>query len=453
MADLLHWEQVCCQKIQVAMKFKYTLLFILITCIAGPLYAKDVHLKNKGAKADGKTKVTQLFQKAIDEVSESGGGKVILSGGTFLTGPIELKSGVELYINADAVLLGSPDLEDYPDRTSTRHFATDSLPRWRNIALIYADEAENIAITGRGVIDCNGKNFVAEKQDTNWTGWKYERSVPYKQSVPRACFFAGCNHVTVRDVTMVNQPAGWSYWIHDCDNVVFDACKIYADVRYPNNDGIHVNSSRDVTISNCIVECGDDAIVIRANNRSLKENKVCERVVVTNCVLRSWSCGVRLGWTNDGVIRNCSFSNIIMHDTSNGIHFYLPPKRLHSNDYGREATLVENITFSDIQMNEIYGSSIYVCVDSDEGTLFKGFRNVTFNNVYCKCLNLPYFSGRKDALVENITFNNCVFEKYDETDFPGDLKRHGAIHIGDPAHNLEYVKNLVLNNSRFTTKP
>ena len=306
-------------------------------------------MKKFGAKADGKTKVTKVLQKAIDTVSESGGGRVILSGGTFLTGAVELKSGVELFIDADAVFLGSPDLEDYPNREETRHFDGDCVPRWRNIALIYADQAYNIAITGRGKIDCNGDVFVASKKDTNWTWWQYDRIVPYEKSVPRACFFAGCTNI-----------------------------------RY---------------------------------------------VTVTNSIFRSWSSGVRLGWTNDGVIRNCVFSNIVMHDTSNAITCFLPNKKInaHTNDYGREATLVENITFSNIQMKEIYGCPIYVYVGKDtEDAFFAGFRNVTFDNIQCSSLCMPYFNGREDAAVENITFNGCRFEKFHDKDFPLNKRQHGA---------------------------
>jgi polygalacturonase len=93
----------------------------MIVC-SGLVKAKDINLKSYGAKADGKTKVTKVLQKAIDEVSNAGGGKVILSGGTFLVTPFELKSGVELHIDADAILLASPDLSDYPDRTDARHY-------------------------------------------------------------------------------------------------------------------------------------------------------------------------------------------------------------------------------------------------------------------------------------------------------------------------------------------
>ena len=243
--------------------------FFLLLMISVGLAAegKDVNVRAYGAKPDGKTKVTEALRRAIDDVHNSGGGKVILSGGVFLTAPIEIKSGVELRIEADAVLLGSPDLEDYKDRPDG-HTVAANLPRLRNAALIYAEEASNIAITGRGTIDANGKHFVREKTASDETAWGYVRTVPNNESVPRVVFFSGCRDVTVTDVTMTGQPAGWSYWIHDCDLVHFDRCKILADVEYPNNDGIHINSSRDVTVSNCVIETGDDAIIVRANNAS-----------------------------------------------------------------------------------------------------------------------------------------------------------------------------------------
>ena len=165
---------------------KRIISILAVLALAGSTIAgaKDIDLKKYGAKADGKTKITEKFQKAIDEVSAAGGGRVILSGGNFVTAPITLKSGVEIYIDADAVLMASPDLEDYPEREGIKHLApSDSLPRWRNVSLIYAEDAENVAISGRGAIDCNGQHFVREKTDPNWTYMKWERTVDPSKSL------------------------------------------------------------------------------------------------------------------------------------------------------------------------------------------------------------------------------------------------------------------------------
>jgi len=427
------------------------ILTIVIIFSAVAAQGKDIDLKKYGAKADGKTKVTAILQKAIDEVSASGGGRVILSGGTFLITPIEIKSGVDLHIEADAVLLASPDIADYPEGENPRHYLSEAMPRFRNASIIYADQAENIAISGRGTIDCNGKAHVKVKDNPDWTGWEFERIHPRRESLPRVVFFAGCRNVTVTDITMTNQPAGWSYWVHDCDMVHFDRCKILADVHYPNNDGIHINCSRNVTVSNCIIETGDDSIVVRANSRSLRENKPCEMVVITNCSLRSWSAGIRLAWTNDGVIRNCTFSNLTIYDTSTGLSIALPPPPTKnydtdSNDYGREPTLIENLTFSNIQMEAFV--PIYGIINPSQEVLCDAIRNLNFTDIDARCLYFPTLTGREENCFEKITFTNCTFEKQTEKEFP-DERRHGATnHIS--SDTFTHVKDIEFNNTKFT---
>lgn len=432
------------------MKRIIILISAILSIAAAAAEAKDVDLRKYGAKGDGKTKVTEKLQKAIDDVSAAGGGRVTLSGGIFLTAPIELKSGVELYIDADATLLASPDLDDYPERENLKHCLTEGMPRFRNVSLIFADEAENIAISGRGTIDVNGKCFVHEKEDPNWKGWKYERNVAPEKSLARVVFFAGCKNVTVKDVTMTNQPAGWSYWINDCDYVIFDRCHIYADVHYPNNDGIHINASRDVTVSNCIIETGDDSIIVRANCRTLKENKPCERVVITNCTLKSWSAAIRIGWTNDGVIRNCTFSNLSIVDSSTGISIYFPSMG-KKNDHGREASLVENLIFSNIVMTEIYSYPIFVWIKQNDKVRIEAIRNCTFDNIRASGLSFPCIQGRPGNLIEDFSFNNCVFEKLEEGSLPGDRMHHGPAATTTLADRdyPKYFRNLVFNNTRF----
>lgn len=389
--------------------------------------AADFDVRGYGAKGDGAAKDTAAIQSAINAANAAGGGRVVLADGAFLSGAIVLKSGVELHIGRTATLLASPDIADFPDFPD-RHTVRENLPRQRSAAFIFADEAQNIAITGSGTIDANGSHHIKEKTQSDWTGWRYERVHDMTNSLPRVVFFAGCRDVDIRDVTMTGQPAGWSYWIHDCDRVRISGLKILANVRYPNNDGIHINCSRDVAISNCIIETGDDALVVRANSRSLKENKPCERVIVSGCILRSWSAGIRIGWTNDGAIRDCSFSNIVMHDTSVGIAFVLPRKKNAPGwtDYGREATLIENLSFANIRMSGIYGRPVLAAIaPAEKGVLVESMRDIRFANVHASGLELPFLAGREDAPLENWTFDNCSFRLLPEDALP-DWKHHGA---------------------------
>ena len=410
----------------------------------------DYSIKNYGAIPDGKTLNTEAIQNAIDACYEGGGGRVVVSDGVYMTGTVVLKSNVELHITANATLLGSPRCEDYPE-FDKKHVIMENLPRGQSACMIFAEECENIAITGMGRIDANGESFI-ELDPSDGAQTLYRRIST--KTPPRVVFFTGCKNVSVADVIMQNQPAGWSYWIHDCDFVTFDRVKIFANVQYPNNDGIHINCSRNVTVSNSIINCGDDSIIIRANSRSLHENKVCERVTVTNCNLTSHSGGVRVGWINDGVIRNCTFSNIVMTDTTVGISVLLPPAYWAPSDYGREETLIENLLFSNIVMDRNYSMPIYIDImGGKEDTNVKAIRNLTFENIRARGLKLPYLRGRADAPIENVQFNNCVFEELDRS-IADDDENHSFImpDAWKDIHtlSLSHVKNITMNNTVFT---
>ena len=404
-------------------------------------------VRNYGAVGDGKTLNTAAIQKAIDDCASKNGGTVLLEDGTYMTGSIVLRSNVNLHIEQNAVLLGSPNCGDYPEKQNLKHVISENLPRTRNASMIFAEDCENISITGMGKIDCNGTRFVREKQG-EWTGWRFERiDAP---TPPRVVFFAGCRNIKIEDITMLNQPSGWSYWIHDCDYVVFDKCKILAEVRYPNNDGIHINSSRNVTVSNCDIVTGDDCIVVRANNRSLAENKVCEKVTVTNCNLTSYSGGIRIGWISDGVIKNCTFSNLVMTDTVIGISIVLPDFS-KVPDRGREDTLIENLLFNNIVMDKIYGRPIKIYIGQTDGTRCEAIRNIYFSKVVASGLEFPYLCGRKDNKIRNIYFNDCRFECLSDEELPN-FRQHGAADW-DRSHGVpifDNIENIVFNNTNFS---
>ena len=400
--------------------------FALLAGLAGVVRSADFDVLEYGARGDGRVKDTAAVQAAVDACRAAGGGRVVIPSGSFLVAPIVLGSGVELHLSEGATLLGSPDLADYPNRTDVRHVDTEALPRKRNVALVFAEESHDVSITGPGVIDANGASFVRPKTGNDWDGWPFERNVDLLKSMPRVVFLTGCRNVRVSDVTLANPPAGWSFWIHDCDDVLFDRVRVRADVRYPNNDGIHINSCRDVMIRNCDLETGDDSIVVRANNRSLRENRVCERVVVSNCTLRSWSSGIRIGWSNDGTIRNCRFRDIRMRDTTSGISVRLPGiPPWNRYDYGREATHIEDIVFENITMDGIFARPIYMTMSPRKDSLIDAVRDIRFVNVRATGLEGPLFKGLPQTPFEDFTFENCTFETVGDDVLPN-YRQHGA---------------------------
>ena len=410
------------------------------------------NIKDFGAIGDGKTLNTAAIQAAIDACYENGGGRVLVEGGVYMFGTVVLRSNIDLHIEANATLLGSPRCEDYPERDNVTYVNSKLLPRWRNACYIYAEKSENISITGMGKIDCNGANFVRIREPEK--DWKYERIDA--DTPPRVVFFAGCRNIKVEDVAMVNQPAGWSYWISDCDYVRFDGIKIEAEVEFPNNDGIHINSSRNVTISNCSITCGDDCIVVRANNVSLAENKICERVTVTNCNLTSYSSGIRIGWMNDGIIRNCTFSNIVMTDTSVGISIFMPylkydPKLSYTSDIGREATLIDHLSFSNIVMNSVFGAPVKIEINPNPGTMIDAVRNLYFSEIHARGPGGLLIVGREKNKISNVRFSSCTFELTDYSEF-GDRFYHGGQSKEKnhgPYPKLQYCVGVTFDNVEF----
>ena len=365
-------------------------------------------IRDFGAIGDGKTLNTKAIQSAIDACAKKGG-QVLLTDGVYMTGTIVLKGNVDLHIDRNAVLLGSPDCNDYPEFDKA-HVNVQKLPRHRGAAMIYAEECENISITGMGKIDANGYSVVKECEPYHW-GWRFKRlDLP---TPPRVVFFAGCKNILVEDITMINQPAGWSYWIHDCDYVNFDKVKILADAEFPNNDGIHINSSRNVTVSNSVISTGDDCIIVRANNISLKENKICEKVTISNCTLTSHTNAIRIGWLNDGIIRNCVFSNLAINETRTGITITLPSRPINEPlaDEGREDTLIENMVFSNITMDSIYLRPVQIEIADSSVTRCAAIRDIRFNAISASGIGFPSIVGRKDCHVKNVRFSGCDFVK------------------------------------------
>ena len=132
---------------------------LTVSLLFAVAYSADFNVRDFGAKGNGTANDTAAIQSAIDTATAKGGGRVVFVDGTFLSGALRLKSGVELHIDRTATLLASPDIADFPDWPDG-HTARENLPRCRSAAFIFADEAERIAIAGGGTIDCNGSHHI-----------------------------------------------------------------------------------------------------------------------------------------------------------------------------------------------------------------------------------------------------------------------------------------------------
>jgi len=288
-----------------------------VEAAADPKSSKGLlDVRDCGAVGDGATLDTKAIQKAIDDCAQQGGGRVCLRGGTFLSGTLNLKSRVTLDIESGAVLLGSKNLQDYPVQASAYRSYTDN---YTDKSLIYAEKADGIAIVGRGVIDGQGASFKG----------------PYKVR-PYLIRIIECRNVTVRDVTIQNSPM-WVQHYMACENVTIDGITVHSNVN-ANNDGIDIDSCDKVRISNCEINSGDDAIVLKSTS-----DRPCRNVTVTNCVLSSRCNALKCGTESNGGFEDITISNCTIHDTN------LAGIALELVDGGRfDQVCVSNVTMRNV---------------------------------------------------------------------------------------------------------
>ncbi len=266
-----------------------------------------VNIRDFGAVGDGKTKDTAAIQKALDR-----GGTVIVPPGTFLAGTLYLRDNTELRLEPGATLLASPDPADYnADDFCVQNRVHKS--EWASGAhFIVAVEVHNVAITGPGRIDGNRSAFF-ELPGSMHRIW----NTPCKYRPGQMLFFCECRDVTLTDVEMTNYPY-WCCFLHGCEYVTIRGLRIRNHKFVCNSDGIDIDCCRCVTVSDCLIETGDDCITIRGNVSPLKRPLACEHVVVSNCVLSSLCNGIRIG-VGSGTIRDIAFSNLTIWNTVKAI--------------------------------------------------------------------------------------------------------------------------------------
>jgi len=343
-------------------------------------------VRRYGAAGDGKTLDTNAIQAAVDACAKAGGGTVLLAGGTFLSGTIDLRDHVALCVEPGAVLLASTNQEDFTSRS-----------------LIHAENAQNIAVFGRGVIDGHG-----------------DVSTEFPKVRSHPIHFIECKNIQVKDVTFRNSTT-WIQHYFKCDDLVVDGVTVDSRINpviegprhLPgapgrNEDGLNLNSCRKVRVSNCNIFSDDDGIVLKSTSE-----RPCQDVTITNCVVSSNASAIKFGTESGGGFQNVTVSNCTIHDTRNaGI-------ALEIVDGGT----MDRVTISNIVMDNVKGAAIFLRL-GNRGRPYRGenpgmgsMRNIIISNVQatrigdwieppgkrtvgCSITGLPGFP------VENVTLQN-----------------------------------------------
>lgn len=259
-----------------------------------------------GAIGDGCTVSTAAIQAAVDAAAGKGGGVVLVPPGVWRTGMIRLRDRITLSIQPGATLLGSPDIADYPavqsERSGDRHMHH----------LIVAEGVSHVTLTGGGTIDGNGAAFwEAPEGPRAWIKAKSPRVSPMFD-------FVRCADLRIENLTIQNSP-GWTLHPHMCDRVWIRGIRLLNPLFGPNTDGIDLNGCRDVFVSDCHIECGDDAIVLKTT----EDSRSVERVTVTNCTIRTNCVALKLGAKESfHDMRHIAFSNCVVYASTRAVGIY-----------------------------------------------------------------------------------------------------------------------------------
>ncbi|WP_066310489.1 glycoside hydrolase family 28 protein [Bacillus sp. FJAT-29814] len=369
------------------------------------------NIRDFGAINDGKTLNTSAISKAIDTCSAQGGGTVYVPSGTFLTGAIILKSNINLYLDAGATLMFSNEVTEYPVVES----------RWEGVkrqvyaSCVYAENAENVSVTGRGTLDGNGQF---------WWDLYWQEKNEYPR--PKLVSFDGCKHVLISGVKMVNSPS-WTVNPICCEDVTIDGISIVNPADSPNTDGIDPESCQNIRISNCHIDVGDDCIAIKAGTEDTAERVPCENITITNCTMIHGHGGVVFGSEMSGDIRNVTVSNCVFEGTDRGIRFKSRRGRGGVIEDVRVTNIVMKSVICPFIANLYYywgprGNDKYVW-DKNPYPITEetpAFRRIHFSNITAREVSAAagFLYGLAERYVEDITFDRVSVHMADDAE-PG----------------------------------
>lgn len=390
----------------------------------------NIYLVNDfGAKNNGLILATEAIQEAIDRCAADGGGRVAFKPGVYLTGAVYLKSNVNFHISEDVELRGVIGLEEYPD-IYTR--VAGIMMNWPS-AIINVLDQENVAISGKGTVHAQGRYHWERywKLRTEYTPKGLRWASDYDCKRVRTILVSDSKHVTVKDMTL-KQAGFWTVHVLFSSNVTVDGLIINNNIdgHGPSTDGIDIDSSSRILVENCVIDCNDDNVCLKAGRDAdgLRVNRPTEFVVIRNCISYRGGGLVTFGSETSGGIRNVLVDNLEAYGTSIAIRFksalsrggelsdiYISNIKMEDVRIPMEVTLNWNPSYSyaSIEKELDYLPEHWVTllepVDLKEG--IPVFHDITLSNIIATgAATAMNVSGIEESYLENFSFENIQIE-------------------------------------------
>ncbi|MEJ5053164.1 glycoside hydrolase family 28 protein [Sphingobacterium sp. MYb382] len=338
------------------MKLKPIILLGLLICTLG-LSAKDYNASLFGIRSNGTTLNTGAIQRAVDYISENGGGTLKFYVGRYLTGTIVMKPNVTISLGEGAIILGSTNIYDY-------NFGTP------NSALIYANGVENIGIEGKGVIEGQGQALAYHVLDQMHKGliedpMNYDRPRNHR---PKAIYFRACKNVKIEGITVKNA-ADWVQTYDQCEDVLIDGITVDSKAFW-NNDGIDIVDCKNFKLLNSYIDAADDAICLKSHDAT----KRCENIEIRNCTARSSANGIKFGTVSAGGYKNIKIINNKVYNTFRSAFTIATP----------DGAIVEDVLVDSLYAYNT-GNALFLRVGARWNKGRQGaIKNVTIQNVYAE---------------------------------------------------------------------
>jgi polygalacturonase len=416
--------------------------------------SRDFAITDFGAVADGKTDCTAAFAAAIGKCAASGGGRVLVPAGRFLTGAIHLKSNVNLHVSEGATILFSTDPRHYLPTVLTRFEGVEVM---NYSPLIYAIDCENVAVSGTGTLDGQADN-------DHWWPWKGNAAFGWKTGAPRQNeareklfgmaergvapserqFGDGgylrpsfiqtyrCRNVLIENVKIVNSPM-WE--IHPVLSTNVTVRGVHISTHGPNNDGCDPESCRDVLIERCHFDTGDDCIAIKSG-RNADGRRIAvpsENIIVRNCEMRDGHGGVTIGSEISGGVRNV-FAEACTMDSPN------LDRALRFKNNAARGGLLEHVYMRDVTVGQVADAVLqidYLYEEGPKGAFTPVVRDVEMRNVTSKKSQYAlYLRGIERGVIADVRIIDCSFENVAK---PNVIERVSGLALRDTRINGQVV--------------